>query len=680
MNTLPRNFATKYSDAESDPLRGEYRIPMARFNTTPTTTSASLFSHVTSVGVAVPHAYIGIFDVPGCLGGKTLLLHGISRFPSSQGAPSQWEGRTFAFAQDVVDDHGDILTVELEEHLFRVTDGANTTTIPASIAARDALWAAAPITAQLLDDILPVAAADDDADVGTIETKTRHLMYLPTKYIPLVIRERLNPRQLWDRLAHHIVDEGDAAHCQNLLEWATMIGFRDNTVVLPALVVPAGDAELFQHRRQVLYHQLPGLQARSVVAETSEAHVHHLLGELVQEHRLARVAAAEQRLTPKPPRTPLLLWGDRLPQLLFLCGVESEAELPRLWHTLAAASNAVDRHNLAGFMRTLAVSDRHDGQGPIVTPELTKRLIALNFAGDDRDDLSQGLQPFNLAYSNPGDAASSAQAAALHRANEEHDQLMLGSASQTLANIRELRAVAAITLPATFGQAKRKLVALRILLLGMLGEHHSLYRAYVGFVERYITRDEMWNGRMARVSHAPAILLRFVQLKLHNWFQLQETQEFLPPAPAPDFRFLFEQLEVDSLAWVPAIPSAYMEPGSIPNPPRGRQPTLPGGAPAPPNPATPAAKPKAVPVTNPTPSPLVAKFHAALKDLQLRDLIVKSGQQPPGLMRNGVWSPMCATWHLRGKCFDTCARAADHIVHTDLENAPLAAWVTAALA
>ena len=106
-----------------------------------------------------------------------------------------------------------------------------------------------------------------------------------------------------------------------------------------------------------------------------------------------------------------------------------------------------------------------------MTPELTKRLIALNFAGDDCNDLSQGMQPFNLAYSNPGNTASSAQAAALHRANEEHDQLMLGSASQTLANIHELHAVAAITLPATFGQHQRAsegmlgVILLRILAL-----------------------------------------------------------------------------------------------------------------------------------------------------------------------------------------------------------------------
>ena len=267
---------------------------MARFNTALTITSASLFLHITSVGVAVPYAYLGIFDVAGCLGGKTLLHHGIAHYPASQeGAPSQWEGRTFAFAQDVSDPHGDILTIKLEkEHLFHVTDGVHTTTIPASIAARDALWDAAPIGAT--ERILPVDANDDTKDGSTIKTKMRHLVYSPTKHIHLVIRERLTPRQLWDRLAHQIATKGDAISCQNLLEWATMIGFRDNTIVLPALVFPAGDADLFQHRRQVLYHQLPALQAKGPMANISKARVHHLLGKLVQEQRLSKGIALLQ--------------------------------------------------------------------------------------------------------------------------------------------------------------------------------------------------------------------------------------------------------------------------------------------------------------------------------------------------------------------------------------------------
>jgi hypothetical protein len=37
-------------------------------------------------------------------------------------------------------------------------------------------------------------------------------------------------------------------------------------------------------------------------------------------------------------------------------------------------------------------------RAPMVTPEFSKRLISLNFAGNDQDNLTEGVQPFSLIH------------------------------------------------------------------------------------------------------------------------------------------------------------------------------------------------------------------------------------------------------------------------------------------
>jgi hypothetical protein len=264
---------------------------------------------------------------------------------------------------------------------------------------------------------------------------------------------------------------------------------------------------------------------------------------------------------------------------------------------------------------------------------------------------------------------------------------MAGSTSQTLTDIRALRTVASVSLPATFGQAKGRLIALRILLLAMLGPTHPLYRAFSSFVSKYVRRDDMWNHLLSRVAHGPAVLLRFVQLRLHVWFTHQETRDFLPPLPAPDFDFLFSQLEVDSLAWLPSLPGPYLAPAAsastVRPPARGLPIAPPSPAPGHSSEVAPAtspaaSKPKPVAVHNAGHPGAFAPFQAALKTAQIRSLILKAGP-PPSIHRGGAAIPMCATYHLRGHCFASCPRAADHLAHTPAEDTLLVTWASAGL-
>jgi hypothetical protein len=670
----PRTFVELYSDAAVDDRNGQYASVMATFDPLATILAADLFAAVSDVDPVIPNAYIGMFDAPGVPGGLSMVIHGICRFPTCLGQVSPWTGKTFGFIQDV-DSNGDIATVEIIEDYFALA-GAGLVTVPNALETVDELWAA--------DEAATMLPAMVNHPVDTRDIRTRHLMFVPAKYLPIVINRRMTPRELWTDLACTIADDANLLPCRNLVNWILCAGVRpaagaESALRLDTPAVPLADAALFQHRRRQLYLQLPALRAPTGPPDTN-AQMFNIMGQVVEEQRLAREGAEAHRARGRTARTPSAFWADNIQQILLLCGVDDEADLPPMWHALAASASS-DRNVLDGHFRRLAVANNAAFQGPVITPELTKRLTALAFAGNDRDDLAQGIQPFNLIVTDPGDPEGNRLATEAEVSGSEYDQLMLGGTSQALADLRELRTVARISLNLTFRQAKRKLQALRILLLGMLGAGHPLYLAYHAFVGRYLQDEEQWQARM-RHPLAPAVLLRYVQLKLNVWFRQQETREVNPPVPSPHFAFLFEQLNDDCSAWVPGLPLAYLAPPVVPVP-----------APLGPSARPPRAHPVAAPnapdskpvrlrgdaVVNPAPSPLFTPHQAAIKTTTITAMMAAAKRPPPTIARNGHTVPMCATFHLKGKCFANCERAADHFPHTDAENGPLVAWTIAGL-
>ncbi len=682
----PRTFATLYSDETVDDHRDDYTAVMATFDATAAVTPAALYTAVTSVDPSTPNAYIGMFDAPGVPGGLSMVLHGITRFPSRLGVTSPWDDRSFGFLQDVVAEGGDIPSVEVFTNFFELNPGGPVT-VPATLALVDELWDADPDLCMLpFMAHVPAAApaANAPAAATTRAVHTRRLMFVPARYLPIVINRRLTPRELWTDLGCAIADDGNLEPCQNLIDWILCAGVRPaagapSALCLPTPHVPLVDAALFQHRRRQLYLQLPALQVPASSPDSS-TQMFHLMGQVVEEQRLAREGSEAYRARPKATKTPSSMWADNIQYLMLLCGVDLEEDLPRMWHILAASTHA-DRHALDGFMRRLSVTDNAHSQGPIITPELTKRLISLNFAGNDRDDLAQGIQPFNLIVSDPGDAEGTRLALEADTAGNEYDQLMLGGTSQALSDLRELRTVAKINVRLTFRQARRKLQALRLLLLAMLGPHHTLYQAFHVFLRTYTQQEDTWISRM-RGALAPATLLRYVQLKLNVWFRQQETRDYNPPVPPPNFGYLFDQLNEDCTAWTPHLPNAYLS-LLVPVPPVTDIPSRgprPAGIPAPPTPASTPVKTRGEVVDNTSRSPLLAAFLPAVQLTTIKAMISTAGRPPPTILRDGKQVAMCVTFHLKGKCFKNCDRKADHLPHTDAENAPLVSWVTAALA
>jgi hypothetical protein len=72
-------------------------------------------------------------------------------------------------------------------------------------------------------------------------------------------------------------------------------------------------------------------------------------------------------------------------------------------------------------------------------------------------------------------------------------------------------------------------------------------------------------------------------------------------------------------------------------------------------------------------NPKFEDFWAAINANKFNDVIKKVGP-PPSVQRNGKTVPMCASYHLRGSCFDNCGRKEDHVQHRTAEDDKLYNW------
>jgi hypothetical protein len=175
--------------------------------------------------------------------GRSLLIHGIHKYPSTVGIPTEWDDQIYAFAGDV--DDGDITTIAFEEDCFATARGVLYTNASSSINCMDELWGAEP------DDELLGPFEDEDALISA--ARTRHIMYVPPKYVPIVPSRRLTPKELWFELVGTIRADGAEEDCEELVEWCKLTSTREgdtlpSALLMTAPVIPLSDRKLKAHR------------------------------------------------------------------------------------------------------------------------------------------------------------------------------------------------------------------------------------------------------------------------------------------------------------------------------------------------------------------------------------------------------------------------------------------------
>lgn len=698
--TGPRNYSEFYGHEERDPYAGDYAALMAQFRTNNNAPPGeALRNLVGNSDTSYPAAFLGLYkDEVG--EARYRVIHAVARFPRMIGRATAWDDMQFGFAGDVFE--GSATTVAVPANAFDFHRGQMLReNVPSNLTRARELLDQSP------DEDFLGPFADEDA--GIKQAITRTLVPLPHRYVRLLLDRQPRAREGFIDLASVILANGDEVACAPLVDWLLLSIVREQATAAPRvaqdpLVAPVADRALLSHRRDLMRKHLPGLDNGSTsgpLLATQQLLASHV-SNMVDEQRLARDEATARAAQARAPKTVAAALGAETAQtLLAICGVTEESDLPPFWAALAAAGKR-DRQALEqallGKARSLGMAEA----APVATPDLTKKVSGLQWAGLNSEDLAEGIQPFTIVLT---DYTGSDAGIEAKRLADTYDIMTEGTTSSSLEDAKTLKSSKEV-IPIDLSEARAHLVSLMILWSTLLGDGHPFVTAYGTFVRNYMSREYSYQTRLRNLgSTAPisAVFLRFVQLRTVHYWRRALSQRALPNAP--EFDQVLEKLDLQDKSWIPALPHKYWKPLEKPPAPAapalgsgedlrdilsslgwGQGPPSMSGTSASGSSAATGASGKGTkktgeqtPANNPSVSKIFDPFIPKVIRLTIRDAITKGGP-PPVVTRNGQELPMCLSYHLKGTCWSGCSRRHDHGAHSDEEDALLLNWCQAAYA
>ena len=289
-------------------------------------------------------------------------------------------------------------------------------------------------------------------------------------------------------------------------------------------------------------------------------------------------------------------------------------------------------------------------------PDLANRISTASYTHTDRTNLAEGVQPFLMPLLDPYTLTE------LHLNIVAYDTIMLGATAQ-LTDLAVLQAAHKVHLPCSILQATHQFRVFRILLQSILGAEHPLTTEYTRFVQEFEVQQTTIEQQADTIQY-PAQLVRWVQLRVSNWFNRQYTN----PARvlAPNLTELFDHIE-NEVPWKPSIPGHI---DSVPLP-SSVTPTAASTI----SQLTSTTKPERTRVPNP-------HYHSELQ--QFKDSGISLGKARENaklkhitIPRNDKGMEVCLSYHVLSFCWETCARAEDHREHNAKEHKALMQWCKA---
>jgi hypothetical protein len=471
-NPLPtrhRSFSSLYSDPEQDPCQGRYDRIMARFDidTNPGVTPVMLFEQAVGVGGA-PQAYLCAVNVQQDV--KIFCIHLPSRFVSAlDGTVTPWDGRGFASLGEVTGTT--VTTVAFPDIAFRPVMNTRAKTSDYIVTHLDELGR---------KGLAPAAA--NDVDSSNVNTRT--FMYLPPRYVPLLLdASGYNLKSTWEILYPAIVDAHDLVNCQPLINW---LRIASTGTLLPGngpdlgptklvieLVAPLADSVLLQHRAKILNQVLPGLFQPSASLEHAITQMAVAVTQQTNDSRAAREQKLADSVTPKLPSDKFTITLGILQEYL---EIPDECNLPPLWHQWANCSKRQELLILSELLGTYARGpDSFSIATPVPTSKVVQDLLAFSFVGDSPDDIKTGVQPFVIAEGSAEHRQANLEVARLY------GLLNSGENSILLSDLEQLKAKEIKALPMNYFELERNLGMFGNFLGTVLGTNHALTLAYRSF-------------------------------------------------------------------------------------------------------------------------------------------------------------------------------------------------------
>jgi hypothetical protein len=513
-----------------------------------------------------------------------------------------------------------------------------------------------------------------DGEAAVDPITVRPLMYLPPKFVPLVMSAPyLTPRECWNRLAAQLrlTQESADAH-KPLLQWLRAActigptGHPANLSEIPSYPFPP-DKDLDTQVAKVLKADLPGLFPSPEGTMPGTREVVGAINNLTEEQRATREEATN-RQAKAAEKSPATYFGTATLVLNRITHTSTVAELPQVYHLLASSSKKTERLVLQEALNDAARELNLPAYAPIATPELTKKVTMANFTQEDPDDLSLGVHPFITGY------RTTAERTILHSHIGAYDTLLSGTGAG-LSDIFKIKESEKVSLPLSILQTTYSLKSCKVLLYCLLAEGHPLVLEIDKFMR-------LWDSHLMDLEAectdplAPAKFLRWVQIRLCLWFKNQYNSS--ERQSVPNLCALFPMIQ-EMRQWKPPLPTRYLAPAApapssrAPAPSAPSRSSAPAPAPALPGPASSAPGQNRERITSPT---YRSDDYSRFKDLgismrTIRDTSRAAGKPVP---HSDTGTEMCLSYHVLGFCWHNCTRAEDHRVHTVPETTRLKEW------
>ena len=668
MATAHRNYTAYYAAPENDPFRDDYSRVLTSFEPDGTRTPAELLDLVLT-STSIPQVFVVAAQN---MSGETriYLLHRPQRITAPLGGSSPWDGSIFATNGEVLGNL--IVTVAFPNNPFQVCPATRIRS------AADISLHFQETENALFIPATPVGAADSE------EVRARYVMYFPAALVTpeLLSTQGTPPRRFWELVVPLIESLGKVEECATLINWmrvAVSLHRAANNrnilpLCLPALTTPMMDVELYNARERIINQDLAGRSNQLLSVQDSILQLAAVVAE--NTNKTISLVAEEKA------KTPAKVWPQTLPILMRYLDIETEAELPPLYDTLAKAAKHERRTVLQhAFTAQANVANAFCCQPIVVNLNLAKCIQDFEFVASDPDILNQGLQPFILNLGNAEHRAKTLQNV------QQFDELESGKLGLTLQDLQTLKAAEVSHVPLSFMELDTTLASFGDLLTVTLGNTHPILVAYRTFWKEW-GRSRLQFSAAIDVARTlkPVHILRRLQLELFYWFNAK--RQALAPLPV-EFTKLVHELHMATFT-PPTLPpslfamSTFQNSGSAasttttamltPSETSGvhsisdlssltdfltafQQQQKPTGN-----------KGSGEAIVNPHPD---AELDAALGGHKIR-LVCK-----PPFPQNSAKQDMCISYHAKGRCFALCGRASDHKPHSDKEKAILRSYVEA---
>ncbi|KAI2511047.1 hypothetical protein MHU86_3359 [Fragilaria crotonensis] len=548
--------------------------------------------------------------------------------------------------------------------------------VPTMASMPDRLAAAPPGTA-----LGPYAAGTPNTEV----IRPRLTQVIPAKYAATLIhRDGVSPATAYQELTGQFAADGVDEACADVLSWlrvaCTARGGAGDLSAVPAVAL------------SFPLLLLPAAVSDYVAAKvTGELPSHRLGGGAPVRGGIDPMVTAVQQLTAtmgevggrttREPKGIMDAYRETYPVLLRYCQVNSVDELAPLWNRLARGSKGEQQSIIQQELTKVCV-DRGltpDLYCPAVTTSLKQMIASLNFVGNGPDDLGAGCQPFLVVYTSQAEHYR-----ALDEANVAN-QLDQGTASASLADIRDIRDKEKVKLPRDLNQVSltlRRFAILAHTLFQGPGDSNPFVKSMWLLGNKFHERLPHYLGHHQGLAGTPwwdvyaSHVLRHVQINVFEYLQALQVSggvgaDMDAPEP-PSFHELLRDLQRGcfhmSSSWLP-LPAAVTADASTAF--RGEANTVgtrttrastaasttsgltasTGGGRASSG-ASGATAPQGTYVANPARDP---EFDTLQLRPQMRDLL--RAHPPPA---NDAGNAFCVSWWGRGGCYTNCGRASTH--------------------